>query len=423
MSSMSSMSWMRTTMTTTRTQVGIVGAGPAGLMLGHLLHLAGIDSIIVEDRPKAYVIERVRAGVLEQGSVDLLIESGVGDRLQREGLFHDGVFINIYGKRHRIDFAALTGRRITVYGQNEVVKDLIAARVATGRPVQFEVSGVSVHEMDSAQPKIRFVNSGGEPCEIRCDFIGGCDGFHGICRPSIESDVRTYERVYPFGWLGILADAAPSSPELVYSRHDRGFALFSMRSNSVTRLYLQCSPDEDLGQWPDDRIWEELMVRLGSEDGWAPNAGPISQKGVTGMRSFVTEPMQSGRMFLAGDAAHIVPPTGAKGLNLAMADVWRLSRAIAHYYHSGSDRQLRSYSQDCLWRVWRAQHFSWWMTSLLHKSDTWNPFDDRRQRAELEYLTTSPAAMTSLAENYVGFPLASDPTGELRKTFAFQRPI
>ena len=402
-------------MKTIRTQVGIVGAGPAGLMLGHLLHMAGIDSVIVEDRARDHVIERVRAGVLEQGAVDLLIDSGVGDRLQREGMFHDGVFFNVFGKRHRIDFAALTGRRITVYGQNEVVKDLIAARVATGRPLLFEVADVSVHELDSKQPKIRF-SSSEEPREIRCDFIAGCDGFHGICRPSIESHVRSYERVYPFGWLGILANAAPSSPELVYSRHDRGFALFSMRSNTVTRLYLQCAPDEDLAQWPDDRIWEELLIRLGSDDGWKPAVGPITQKGVTGMRSFVTEPMQYGRMFLAGDAAHIVPPTGAKGLNLAMADVWRLSRAIADYYQSGCEELLERYSEDCLRRVWRAQHFSWWMTSLLHKFNSGNPFDCRRQRAELEYVTSSTAAMTSLAEHYVGFPIAYEPTGEFRKS-------
>jgi p-hydroxybenzoate 3-monooxygenase len=403
-------------MKTIRTQVGIVGAGPAGLMLGHLLHMAGIDSVIVEDRAQDYVIERVRAGVLEQGAVDLLIESGVGDRLQREGLFHDGVFINAFGKRHHIDFAALTGRRITVYGQNEVVKDLIAARVATGRPLLFEVSGVSVHDFDSKQPRIRFT-SNQEPLEIRCDFIAGCDGFHGICRPAIESHICTYERVYPFGWLGILANAPPSSPELVYSRHDRGFALFSMRSNTVTRLYLQCAPDEDVRQWPDDRVWEELRIRLESDDGWKPDVGPITQKSVTGMRSFVTEPMQYGRMFLAGDAAHIVPPTGAKGLNLAMADVWRLSRALADYYESGCEKLLERYSQDCLWRVWRAQHFSWWMTSLLHKFNSGNPFDCRRQRAELEYVTSSQAAMTSLAENYVGFPIAYEPTGEFRKTF------
>jgi p-hydroxybenzoate 3-monooxygenase len=392
-------------MKTIRTQVGIVGAGPAGLMLGHLLHLSGIDSVIVEDRAKDHVIERVRAGVLEQGSVDLLIESGVGDRLQREGLSHDGVYINVYGKRRHIDFAALTGRRITVYGQNEVVKDLIAARVTTGKPLLFEVADVSVHELDSQQPKIRFRNND-EPCEIRCDFIAGCDGFHGICRPSIESFVRIYERVYPFGWLGILAHASPSSPELVYSRHDRGFALFSMRSTEVTRLYLQCAPDEDLSQWPDDRIWEELLIRLEGDDGWKPNIGPITQKGVTGMRSFVTEPMQYGRMFLAGDAAHIVPPTGAKGLNLAMADVWRLSRAIAEFYQSSCEELLKRYSEECLRRVWRAQHFSYWMTSLLHKFNSGNPFDSMRQRAELEYVTSSTAAMTSLAENYVGFPIS-----------------
>ena len=381
-------------------------------MLGHLLHMAGIDSVIIENRARDYVIERVRAGVLEQGTVDLMIESGVGDRLQREGLFHDGVFINVYGQRRRIDMAALTGRRITVYGQNEVVKDLIAARLVTGRPLFFEVADVAVDDLKSNQPRIRFTHND-EPQEIRCDFIAGCDGFHGICRPSIpENCIQIYERVYPFGWLGILANAAPSSPELVYSRHRNGFALFSMRSNKVTRLYLQCSPDEDLAQWPDDRIWEELLLRLGSDDGWKPNVGPILQKGVTGMRSFVAEPMRYGRMFLSGDAAHIVPPTGAKGLNLAIADVWRLSRAVAEYYQSGSEALLDHYSQECLQRVWRAQQFSWWMTSLLHRSDTGNFFDCRRQRAELEYVTNSPSAMTSLAENYVGFPVAYEFAGE-----------
>ena len=395
-------------MKTIRTQVGIVGAGPAGLMLGHLLHLAGIDSVILENRSEEYVIERVRAGVLEQPTVDLLIESGVGERLQREGLFHDGIYLNILGDRRRIDMAALTGSRITVYGQNEVVKDLVAARVRTGRPLLFEVADVSVHDLDSTQPKIQF-SKDGEACEIRCDFIAGCDGFHGICRPSIPEDhIRIYERVYPFAWLGILADAPPSSAELVYSLHHSGFALFSMRSTSVTRLYLQCAPDEDLAQWPDARIWEELITRLQSNDGWRPNVGPIIQKGVTGMRSFVVEPMRYGRMFLAGDSAHIVPPTGAKGLNLAIADVWRLSRALAHYYQSSGEDLLDRYSEDCLKRVWRAQRFSWWMTSMLHKSDTGNPFDGRRQLAELEYVTSSTAAMTSLAENYVGLPIGQN---------------
>jgi p-hydroxybenzoate 3-monooxygenase len=388
-----------------RTQVGIVGAGPAGLMLGHLLHLAGIDSIIIENRAEDYVIERVRAGVLEQSTVDLMIESGVGSRLQQEGMFHDGIYLNVFGKRSRIDFAALTGRRIIVYGQNEVVKDLIAARSTTTRPLLFEVSGVSVHDLESEQPKIRFTKDDGS-FEVRCDFIAGCDGFHGICRSAIpENQIRIFERVYPFGWLGILANAAPSSPELVYSLHERGFALFSMRSSAVTRLYLQCAPDEDVSQWSDDRIWDELLLRLKSDDGWAPNVGPITQKGVTGMRSFVTEPMQFGRMFLAGDAAHIVPPTGAKGLNLAMADVWRLSRALAEYYRNGCLQFLESYSEDCLRRVWRAQQFSWWMTSMLHRPQTGNPFDSRRQKSELEYVTSSRAAMTSLAENYVGLPL------------------
>jgi p-hydroxybenzoate 3-monooxygenase len=374
-------------------------------MLGHLLHLAGIDSVIVENRSQEYVIERVRAGVLEQGTVDLLIQSGVGDRLRREGLPHDGVFINVRGQRRRIDMASLTGRRITVYGQNEVVKDLIAARAASGRSLLFEVDNVSVHDLGSKQPTVRYtINQ--ESSELRCDFIAGCDGFHGICRPSIPEDRRrTFDRVYPFGWLGILVDAPPSSPELVYSFHDRGFALFSMRSNSVTRLYLQCAPDEDVAQWPDDRIWEELFTRLGSDDGWKPLIGPITQKNVTGMRSFVTEPMRYGGMFLAGDAAHIVPPTGAKGLNLAIADVWRLSRAVAECYQSGSEQLLDRYSDDCLQRVWRAQQFSWWMTSMLHRSDAENSFDYRRQIAELDYVTSSLAAMTSLAENYVGLPI------------------
>lgn len=387
-----------------RTSVGIVGAGPAGLMLGHLLHLAGIDSIIIENRPEDYVIERVRAGVLEQSTVDLMVESGVGSRLQREGMFHDGIYLNVFGKRRRIDMAELTGRRITVYGQNEVVKDLIAARRSTGRPLLFEVSGVQVHDLESDQPKIKFAKDDSE-YEIRCDFIAGCDGFHGICRDSIpSSQIQIYERVYPFGWLGILANAAPSSPELVYSLHERGFALFSMRSSAVTRLYLQCAPDEDISQWSDDRIWNELLTRLKCDDGWKPNVGPITQKGVTGMRSFVAEPMRFGRMFLAGDAAHIVPPTGAKGLNLAMADIWRLSRAMNRFYESGCVKLLDRYSEECLRRVWRAQHFSWWMTSMLHRPETGNAFDFRRQCAELEYVTNSHAAKTSLAENYVGLP-------------------
>lgn len=391
-----------------RTQVGIVGAGPAGLMLAHLLHLEGIDSVIVEKRSEEYVIERVRAGVLEQGTVDLLIESGVGDRLRREGLFHDGIYINLFGNRRHINIAELTGRRITVYGQNEVVKDLIGARRTTGRPLLFEVTDTNVHDFDSPRPTIRCMKDD-EPHEIECQFIAGCDGFHGVCRPSIpEGGIRTFERVYPYGWLGILADAPPSSPELVYSRHEHGFALFSMRSNSVTRLYLQSRPNEDLNEWPDDRIWEELVRRLEANDGWKPSVGPVIQKSVTGMRSFVAEPMQYGRLFLAGDAAHIVPPTGAKGLNLAMADIWLLSRALIEHYRSGGHQLLESYSSSCLRRIWRVQQFSWWMTSMLHKQEGGNAFDSRRNLAELEYLMNSRAAMTSLAENYAGWPIIQE---------------
>jgi p-hydroxybenzoate 3-monooxygenase len=391
-----------------RTQVGIVGAGPAGLILGHLLHRRGIDSIIVENRDRDYVIERVRAGVLEQGTVDLLHEIGAGDRLAREGLRHDGLFLAFNGERHRIDLAGLTGgRAITIYGQGEVVKDLIAARIATGRPLVFNVSDVSVHAIASAQPSIRYRAHDGEDCEIACDFIAGCDGFHGVCRPSIPTGaIQTYERTYPFAWLGILAEAAPSCPELVYSLHERGFALFSMRSPQVTRLYLQCAPDEDLAQWSDDRIWHELIARLRTHDGWQPTVGSIVQKGITPMRSFVADPMQYGRLFLAGDAAHIVPPTGAKGLNLAAADVWRLANALAAFYETGTEADLRTYTARGLRRTWWAQRFSWWMTSTLHRSDSVNPFDHRRQLAELDYLVHSQAAMTSLAENYAGIPFA-----------------
>ena len=388
-----------------RVQVAIVGAGPAGLMLGHLLHRHGIDSIVIENRSRQYVIDRVRAGVLEQATVDLMTEVGVGERLAREGLRHDGLFIAFNGERHRLDMNALTGgRAITIYGQNEVVKDLIEARLATGRPLFFAAEDVRVEDVTSTLPKVVYTLQG-EPLEVTCDFIAGCDGFHGVCRPSIPADRLTvFERVYPFGWLGILAEAAPSSHELVYSLHERGFALFSMRSPSVTRLYLQCAPDEDVARWSDEQIWSELRVRLHTKDGWKPNEGPIFQKGVTGMRSFVAEPMRFGRLFLAGDAAHIVPPTGAKGLNLAMADVYRLAAAFAEFYESGSERLLDLYSERALKRTWRAQRFSWWMTSMLHRGEHDTPFDHRRQIAELEYLFSSRAAMTSLAESYAGSP-------------------
>ena len=389
----------------TRTQVGIVGAGPAGLMLGHLLHLSGIDSVILEMRTQEHVIERVRAGVLEQGTADLMREAGIGGRLAREGMRHSGIYIAFKGRRHHINFEELTGGRcITVYGQNEVVKDLIAARTTSGRPLLFDVSDVEIALPDSGLPTVQY-RTGDDVHELKCDFIAGCDGFHGVCRPSIPAgELRTYDRTYPFAWLGILANAAPSSEELVYSLHERGFALFSMRSALVTRLYLQCEPDERLEDWPDDRIWAELRLRLETEDGWRPNEGPITQRGLTPMRSFVVEPMRYRRLFLAGDAAHIVPPTGAKGLNLAMADVRRLATALAAFYASGTETLLDAYSDRGLRRAWMAQRFSWWMTSMLHRSDSGNPFDYRRQIAELEYLVGSRAAMTSLAENYAGTP-------------------
>ena len=389
-----------------RTQVGIVGAGPAGLLLGHLLHLQGIDSIIIERRDQEYVIERVRAGVLEQGTVDLLTDSGVGDRLQREGMRHDGIYVSFAGTRHRIDMAALTGGRcITIYGQNEVVKDLIQAREATGRPLLYGVEDVSVKGMESSSPSIRFVQNG-EQHEILCDFIAGCDGFHGICRQAFPAEhLQIYERTYPFAWLGILAQAPPACDELIYCLHERGFALFSMRSPQVTRLYLQCAPDEDIEQWPDDRIWEELSIRLGTSDGWKPNEGAIFQKGITGMRSFVAEPMRYGRLFLAGDAAHIVPPTGAKGLNLAASDVRNLALGLTAFYKTGAIQLLDEYSGKSLRRVWKAQRFSWWMTSMLHLDPQASAFDRRRQMAELDYVTGSRAAMESLAENYTGTPM------------------
>ena len=388
-----------------RTQVGIVGAGPAGLVLSHLLYLQGIDSVVVENRSRQYVEERVRAGVLEQGTVDLLTEMGVGERMKAEGLVHYGIELRFGGRGHRIDFQDLTGGKgITIYSQHEVLKDLNNARVAAGGQVLFEVENVSVHDLGSSEPKILYQKDG-NICELICDFIAGCDGFHGICRPSIPSGVLTeYVREYPFGWLGILAEAPPSSDELIYTYHDRGFALLSMRTPHISRLYLQCSPDEDIGRWSDERIWRELQIRLAS-NGWTLTEGPVLQKGVTGMRSFVVEPMQHGRLFLAGDSAHIVPPTGAKGLNLAVADVRVLARALQHFYATGSRDLLDTYSEVCLRRVWKVQRFSWWMTSMLHRFPDETPFDHRRQLAELDYVTSSRAAARSLAENYVGLAM------------------
>ena len=390
----------------TRTAVGIVGAGPAGLLLGHLLQQAGIDSVTVEIRSERHVIDRVRAGVLEQTSVDLLRDVGLGERVSREGMRHEGLHLAFGGARHRLDLADLTGgRAITVYGQNEVVRDLVAARRAAGGRVVFDAESVTLSDITSDQPRIELRTADGTE-SIVCDYVAGCDGFHGVCRASLStSSTKTFDRTYPFAWLGILADAAPSSHELVYSLHERGFALFSMRTSDITRLYLQCPPDDSVDNWSDDRIWSELHVRLRTNDGWEPNHGPILQKGITGLRSFMVEPMRSGRVFLAGDAAHIVPPTGAKGLNLAIADVWRLARAMNEFYRRGSSAALDAYSDHGLRRAWRAQRFSYWMTSMLHRSDSANEFDFRRQMADLEYLVSSRAAMTSLAENYVGWEL------------------
>ncbi len=387
-----------------RTQVGIVGAGPAGLLLAHLLRLQGIESIVIETRSRDYLESRIRAGVLEQGTAGLLNEAGVGERMRREGLTHHGIELNFNSRRHRIDMGELTGgRAITVYGQQEVVKDLIRARIDADAPLYFDVSDTSLDDLDGSAPKIGFRHNGAVH-EIQCDYIAGCDGFHGICRPSVPAGVlQFFERVYPFGWLGILAQSRPPSKELIYCHHERGFALFSMRTPEITRLYIQCEPGEDLANWPDARIWEELELRLGASD-LTLQEGRIFQKGVTPVRSFVTEPMQYGRLFLAGDSAHIVPPTGAKGMNLAVADVRVLARALTTYYQTGATELLDSYSQTCLRRIWRAEHFSWWMTSLLHRFPDATPFQQRLQLSELDYVTNSRAASASLAENYVGLP-------------------
>jgi p-hydroxybenzoate 3-monooxygenase len=372
-------------------------------MLAHLLSLEGIDSIVIESRTRLYVEQRVRAGVLEQGSADLLDATGAGARMRSEGLVHHGIQLRFGGADHRIDFSELTGGRgITVYGQQEIVKDLIAIRLAGGHPILFEVSDVELHGIDSEQPSVSFL-LGGASNSIECDIIAGCDGFHGVSRESIPAGVLTaYEREYPFAWLGILASIAPSSEELIYCYHERGFALLSMRSPTVSRLYLQVPADERIGDWPDSRIWHELHVRLAT-DGWSLAEGPVTEKGISAMRSFVVEPMQYGRLFLSGDAAHIVPPTGAKGMNLALRDVSVLAGAVASFYANGDTRLLDGYSGNCLRRVWRAQHFSWWMTSMLHRFPDSDAYQARLQLAQLAYTVDSRAASTSLAENYVGY--------------------
>ena len=389
-----------------RTQVGIVGGGPAGLLLSHLLHLQGIESVVLERRSREDLETTVRAGVLEHGTAGLLNEVGVGERMLREGSVHHGIELRFDGRGHRIDFADLTdGLSITIYGQQEVVKDLIRARLEADGKVLFEAGAESVEDLDTESPKIRFLQDG-EQEEISCDYVAGCDGSFGVCRIGIPENARIeYTRTYPFGWFGILVEGPPSTEELIYTLHDRGFALVSTRSPEVQRLYFQCDPQDDVEEWPDERIWDELSTRLATHDGWELADGDIFQKDIVQMRSFVCEPMQHGRLFLAGDAAHIVPPTGAKGMNLAVADTRVLAHALTEFYRSGDKRLLDAYSEICLRRVWRAQRFSWWMTSMLHRFDRSDPFQLKVQQADLDYVTTSRAAATTIAENYVGAAL------------------
>ena len=387
-----------------RAQVGIVGAGPAGLLLARLLHLQGIDCVVLESRSRTYVENRLRAGLMEQATVDLLKQSGLGERLGREGVPHDGLEFVFEGQRRRIDLASLVDRRVTIYGQQEIVRDMIAVNLEAGVSILFEAQVQGFEGLDGDTPTVRYREQGVEKA-LACDLVAGCDGFHGAAREAFPVGARRdYDRVYPFGWLGVLVDAPPTNDELIYCRHARGFALFTMRSPSVSRLYLQVAPDEDVAEWSDDRIWSELGLRLGRHDGLAVSEGPITQKSVTAMRSFVSEPMRVGRLFIAGDAAHIVPPTGAKGMNLAIADIHVLARAMERFFKRGDASGLDAYSDVCLRRVWRAQHFSWWMTSMLHPAPDASPFDLRRQVAELETVTGSEAGRKLLAENYAGTP-------------------
>jgi p-hydroxybenzoate 3-monooxygenase len=388
-----------------RTQVAIVGAGPAGLLLARLLELQGIESIVVERRDRPYVEARVRAGVLEHGTVDTLREAGVAKRLEAEGLDHEGTELRFDGQRHRIDFAELIGRTVMVYGQQEVVKDLITARVETGGALYFDVSDLEVNDIETDTPFITFTHDGGGQ-RIDADFVIGADGFHGPSRALVPNSTVS-ERTYPFSWLGILSEAPPSSHELIYARHERGFALHSMRSPSVTRMYIQVPSTAELSQWPDDRIWSELHVRLATDDGFELIEGPLLDKGITPMRSFVSTPMQYGRLFLAGDAAHIVPPTGAKGMNLAIADVRLLSRALGGFYAEGRADLLDAYTDTALARVWRSTHFSWWMTTMLHVDPADDAFGQQLAQSQLAYVTSSRAMATSLAENYTGLPYAT----------------
>ena len=389
----------------TTIQVGIVGAGPAGLLLSHLLSLAGIGSVVIETRTREEVEGTIRAGVLEQGTVDLLTQSGVGERLKREAFFHRGVYLRFGGRTHHVDMHELTGgKHVIVYAQHEVIRDLVKARLAAGGEILFGVSDVRILGVEGGEAALAFTHGGG-PRRLDCDFVAGCDGSHGVSRHSFpEGSLTRHERVYPFGWFGILVEAPPSSDELIYATHERGFALVSTRSAALQRMYFQCDPADSVERWSDDRIWAEMRARLATRDGWVPKEGPITQKVIVGMRSVVVEPMRHGRLFLAGDAAHIVPPTGAKGLNLAAADVRVLSLALQKFYAAGDRAPLERYSDTCLARVWKGQRFSFWLTTLLHRCDTDTSFDRSRQLAELDYLTTSRAAATAFAENYVGLP-------------------
>jgi p-hydroxybenzoate 3-monooxygenase len=384
-----------------RTQVAIVGAGPAGLMLGQLLARAGIESVVLESRSRDYVEHRIRAGVLEHASVELLREAGVGERMDRDGIVHGGIHLQFDGERHHVPFQELASSVIVIYGQTEVVKDLIGARLAAGLPLLFEAEAVAVHDIESERPRVEFVHDG-DRRQLECDVVAGCDGFHGVCREAMPDGVlKTFSREYVFGWLGILAEVAPSMDELVYAHSDRGFALLSLRSRTLSRYYVQVSHDEDIREWPDERVWEELQLRT-ALDGWTLHEGRVLEKGVTGMRSFVCEPMQHGRLFLAGDAAHIVPPTGAKGLNLALRDVDVLAEALVEWCRTGDSSVLAGYSERCLRRVWRCEHFSWWMTTMLHLQPDRDEFDRKLQLAQLRHVTTSAAAARMLAENYTG---------------------
>lgn len=383
-----------------RTQVAIIGAGPAGLLLSHLLHLNGIESIVLESRSQADIEATIRAGVLEQGTMDILNNAGVGARMQAEGALHHGIELAFGGRRHRIDLTELTGKSITVYPQHEVIKDLVAARLAAQGELLFEVSAVELHGVDTSTPSVSFTHRG-EAARIEADFVIGCDGYHGVTRPAMPGR-QDYQRTYGFGWFGILVESAPSSDELIYARHERGFALVSTRTPTVQRLYFQCDPADHVDNWSDDRIWAELHARLENNDGWRVNEGRIFQKNIIGMRSFVSTPMQSGRLFLAGDAAHIVPPTGAKGMNLAVSDVQLLAQGLEQFYRQGREERLQGYTAAALKRIWRAEYFSWWMTSLLHTFADATPFKREVQRAELECVVSSRAMATALAENYVG---------------------